>query len=58
MKIQYRHASDPDTFKIFDSVKSLHNNPFIDQNQEIYDAHILTQMGCDMNILEYKVISD
>jgi hypothetical protein len=58
MKIQYRHASDPDKIKIFDTVKSLHNNPFINQNQEVYDARTLIQMESDMNILEYKVISD
>ena len=58
MKIQYRHTSDPDTFKIFDTVKSLRNNPFIMQSQEIYDAHTLVQMESDMNVLEFKVIED
>lgn len=58
MKIQYKHTSDPDKVKIFDTVKSLRNNPFITQSQEIYDAHTLVQMESDMNILEFKVIED
>lgn len=58
MKIQYRHTSDPDKVKIFDTVKSLCNNPFITQSQEMYDAHILVQMESDMNVLEFKVIED
>lgn len=58
MKIQYKHASDPDKVKIFDTVKSLRNNPFITQSQEIYDAHTLVQMESDINVLEFKVIAD
>lgn len=58
MKIQYKHTSDPDKVKIFDTVKSLRNNPFITQSQEIYDARTLVQMESDMNVLEFKVIAD
>ncbi len=58
MKIQYKHTSDPDKVKIFDTVKSLRNNSFITQSQEIYDAHTLVQMESDMNVLEFKVIAD
>ena len=56
MKIQYRHTSDPDVEKVYDTVKSLQNNPFIQKTQEIFDAEELIKFGSDMHIIKYQII--
>lgn len=58
MKIAYIHASDPDTEKIYDTVKSLRNNPFIQKTQELFDADELLKFSSDMNIIKYKIVRE
>ena len=56
MKIAYVHTSDPDVEKVYDTVKSLQNNPFIQKTQEIFDAEELVKFGSDMHIIKYRII--
>lgn len=56
MKIAYVHTSNPDIEKVYDTVKSLQNNPFIQKTQEIFDAEELVKFGSDMHIIKYRII--
>lgn len=61
MKIKYRHFSEPDVEKIYDTEKALKNNPCIHMTQEEFDQHELKQMEIDKiqsRILEYKIIKE
>ena len=56
MKIAYVHTSDPDVEKVYDTVKSLQNNPFIQKTQEVFDAEELIKFSSDMHIIKYRII--
>lgn len=56
MKIAYVHTSNPDIEKVYDTVKSLQNNPFIQKTQEMFDAEELIKFGSDMHIIKYRII--
>lgn len=61
VKIKYRHLSEPEKEKIYDTVKSLRNNPFIDKTQEEFDKFELERMSALHNagiIISYEVIED
>ena len=61
MKIKYRHHLDPKVEKVYDTEKSLKNNPFIHMSQDEFDAHELKRMEehkAEGNILEYEIIKE
>lgn len=61
MKIKYTHISDPGKEKIYDTVKSLENNPFIEMTQEEWDRHELEKMRLDRErgkICHFEIIED
>lgn len=61
MKIKYRHFIDPNTEKIYDTEKSLKQNPFIHMTQEEFDQHELKRMEehkAEGHILEYEIIKE
>ena len=56
MKIYYRHITEPEKVKTFDTVKSLKNNRFIHQCQKDYDEFELKKFESDKRegiILDY-----
>lgn len=63
MKIQYIHASDPETVKIFDTVKVYHNpnNPRVFATQEDFDNFELGHFARDKEqgtIISYEVVEE
>ena len=59
MKIQYRHVSDPETIKIYDTKTSLELNRFINKSQAEWDKEELEKMARRKKeglVIEYKVI--
>ena len=58
MKVLYVHKSDPNKEKLYDSVKSLKNNPFIDMSQEEWEKKELESFREEKengNILSYEI---
>ena len=61
MKIKYIHFSEPNKEKVYDTEKSLKNNPVISMNQEEWDKHELERMKKDKergHILSYEIIEE
>lgn len=61
MRIKYVHFSEPNKEKIYDTVKSLKNNPFIKKTQEEFDQFELEKMRKDKergHILSYEVLEE
>lgn len=59
MKIQYRHVSDPETIKTYDTKVSLELNRFINKSQAEWDKEELEKMARRKKeglVIEYKVI--
>lgn len=59
MKIKYIHNSEPSKIKVYDTERSLKNNPFIKQTQSDFDKMELANMERDKRkglILSYKII--
>ena len=58
MKIKYRHSSEPDKIKIYDTKVALKNNPFIRLSQETFDKMEIEHMERDKEkgyILSYEI---
>lgn len=61
MKIKYIHASAPKLEKIYDTEKSLKNNPMIHISQNEWDKHELQSMENDKTtgkILHYEIMEE
>lgn len=61
MKIKYVHASEPDVEKIYDTEKSLKNNPMVHMSQEEWDKHELKSMEDNKaagHVLSYEVLTE
>lgn len=61
MLIKYIHASEPTKEKVFDTVKALKNNPFIQQTQKEFDEFELKHFEEDKQrgiIIDYQIIED
>lgn len=60
MIIKYVHFSEPEKEKLYDTVKALKNNPFIEKTQEEFDEFELNKFAADKEagkILLYEIIS-
>ena len=63
MKIKYIHFSEPETEKIYDTVKVFHNpnNPRVFKTQEEFDAFELEHFAKDKErgtIISYEIIKE
>ena len=59
MLVKYRHISEPGKEKIFDTVKALKNNPFIQSAQKEFDDSELKHFEKDERdgiIIDYQII--
>lgn len=60
MLIKYIHWSEPEREKIYDTVKALRNNPFINESQEEFDTWTMERLAKEKEgglILSYEVIN-
>jgi hypothetical protein len=61
MIVKYRHITEPNTDKTYDTKLALRNNPFIQMTQEEFDAMELQSFELDKMdgiILKYEVIDN
>lgn len=59
MLVKYRHISETEKEKIYDTVKALKNNPFIQSTQKEFDDFELKHFEKDKRdgiIIDYQII--